>query len=162
MKMLTAVTSVSLLGLSSMALAQSEEVTPGRELSELIFGSIEDDPEGAADMGEFVNFGKDIFVSMDANENLSIDQIEFMEWDFGFDYIAEDEGQVRSFETAKKIIFAIWDQDADGRISKSEYDKAMVTDFRRADTDNDALLSREEFLSGYIVILAYRAAILGE
>ena len=36
----------------------------------------------------------------------------------------------------------------------------MVWDFRRADLDNDAFLTRDEFLTGYIVISAYRAAII--
>lgn len=66
MKTLTA-TCALLLALPVAAIAQSDAPTPGRELAELIFGSIESNPEGAADMGEFVDFGQDIFVSMDAD-----------------------------------------------------------------------------------------------
>ena len=32
---------------------------------------------------------------------------EFKEWDFGFVFIAEDEGQQRAFDTAQKILFAL-------------------------------------------------------
>ena len=151
-----------LLGLPFTAEAQADEATPGRELAELIYGSIEESQTGSADLGEFVNFGRDIFVSMDADENGSIDPGEFTEWDFGFNYIAEDEGQNRAFQTAQKIIFAIWDHDGDGTIGRQEYQKSMAWDFRRADTDNDAFLTREEFLRGYIINLAYRAAIIGQ
>lgn len=161
MKMLTAAFGLS-LALAGAAVAQSGEGTPGRQLSDLVYGSIVDDPNGAADMGEFVEFGQDIFVSMDYDDSATVTLEEFTAWDFGFTFIADDAGQKRAFETAQKVIFAIWDRDADGAIDLSEYNKALVNDFRRADTDDDAFLTREEFLSGYIVILAYRAAILGQ
>lgn len=161
MKKLTAACALFLV-LSGSAIAQSDSYGPGRELAEQVYGSIEDNPDGAADLGEFVKFGGDIFVSMDYDQNGSIDIDEFRSWDFGFDYIAEGEGQERAFETAQKIIFAIWDRDTDGSISQSEYQKSMASDFRRADTNDDAYLSRKEFLSGYIVVLAYRAAIVGK
>ncbi len=160
MRILTA-TCALLLALPSAGLAQSDAQTPGRELAELIYGSIEDNPNGAADMGEFVNFGQDIFASMDTDESGSIDPVEFTEWDFGFNFIAEDEGQERAYQTAQKVLFAIWDHDGDGKIERREYHKSMVWDFRRADTDDDAFLTREEFLSGYVVNLAYRAALTG-
>ena len=161
MKTLTA-TLALLLVLSVGASAQSDVPTPGRELAELVYGSIEDNPEGTADMGEFVNLGRDIFVSMDYDENQSIDFGEFTEWDFGFNFIAEDEGQKRAYVTAQRILFSFWDRDADGEISKNEYHQSMVSDFRRADTDNNAFLTRDEFLSGYIINVAYRAAIIGQ
>ena len=161
MKTLTA-TCVLLLALPGAARAQSDDATPGRDLAELIYGSIEDNPDGAADMGEFVNFGQDIFISMDSNEDGSVDPSEFTEWDFGFNFIAEDEGQQRAYETAQKVLFAFWDRDANGEISRTEYHKSMVADFRRADTNDDAFLSRDEFLGGYVINVAYRAAIIGQ
>ena len=161
MKTLTA-TCVLLLALSGAAIAQSDDATPGRDLAELIYGSIEDNPKGAADMGKFINFGQDIFVSMDSNEDSSVDPSEFTEWDFGFNFIAEDEGQQHAYETAQKVLFAFWDRDGNGEISRTEYHKSMVADFRRADTNDDAFLSRDEFLGGYVINVAYRAAITGQ
>ncbi len=161
MKMLTA-TCALLLAVPATAMAQSDASTPGRELAELIFGSIEGNPEGTANIGEFVNFGQDIFVSMDYDDSGSVDTKEFTDWDFGFNFVAEDAGQNRAYETAQKILFAIWDHDADGQISRTEYHKSMVSDFRRADTNDDAFLTRDEFLSGYVINLAYRAAITGQ
>ena len=152
----------ALLAFPVGALAQTDPPTPGRELAELVYGSFEDNPEGAADMGEFVSFGRDIFVSMDYDESRSIAFGEFTQWDFGFNFIAESEGQQRAYETAQRILFSFWDRDADGEISESEYHQSMISDFRRADTDNNALLTRDEFLSGYIINVAYRAAIIGQ
>lgn len=161
MRTLTA-TCVLLLTLPGASIAQSDDATPGRDLAELIYGSIEDNPNGAADMGEFINFGQDIFISMASNEDGSIDPVEFSAWDFGFNFIAEDEGQQRAYETAQKVLFAFWDRDANGEINRTEYHKSMVADFRRADTNGDAFLSRDEFLGGYVINVAYRAAIFGQ
>ena len=148
---------------SSVAtVVQSDEMTPGRELAEIIFGSMEISPTSGADVGQFVSFGRDIFVSMDFDDNGSVNLKEFTDWDFGFDFIAEDEGQQHAFETAKKIVFAVWDHDGDGDITQNEYHKSMVSDFRRADTDANAFLTHEEFLTGYVINIAYRAALTGK
>lgn len=150
------------LALTGPALAEMEEKTPGRELSELIYGSMQEDPLGAIDIGEFVKFGNDIFVSMDSNDNGAIDFGEFTEWDFGFNFIAKDEGQRHAYEAAQKILFSFWDHNSNGEITKSEYHKSMVSDFGRADIDDDAFLTRDEFLNGYVINVAYRAAIIGQ
>jgi hypothetical protein len=152
----------TLLALVSHAgIAQAEEITPGRELAELVYGSMEDPTEGGIDMGQFVAFGRSIFESMDTNEGGSVDLQEFRNWDFGFNFIAEDEGQVHAYQAAQQIVFAVWDADGDGEIDRHEYHNSMHWDFRRADLDRDAFLTQEEFLQGYIVNKAYRAAIVG-
>ncbi|NNL17335.1 MAG: signal transduction protein [Boseongicola sp.] len=124
------------LALLTAVTAQSNEPTSGRELAELIYGSFEEDAKGTADMGEFVNFGEDIFVSIDYDEGGSIDPSEFTEWDFSF--ITADKGQERAYQTSQKIYFSIWDHNGDGEIAQREYDKSMVWDFQRADTNDDA------------------------
>ena len=154
-------TCAMLLALASPAMAQSDAATPGRELAEVIYGTIEGDPSVGIDMGEFISFGQNIFVSMDYDESGSVNLEEFTNWDFGFNFIAQDGGQERAYQTAQKVIFAMWDHNADGEITKGEYQKSMVWDFRRADVDDDAFLTKDEFLRGYIVNVAYRAALTG-
>ena len=63
---------------------------------------------------------------------------------------------------AQKVLFAFWDHDGNQEISRREYHKSMVWDFRRADMDDDALLTRDEFLNGYVINVAYRAALTGQ
>ncbi|WP_424974953.1 signal transduction protein [Dinoroseobacter sp. S124A] len=161
MKTLAAICASNLL-LVAPAIADMEEIGPGQELAKLVFGSIEARPNGLADMGEFTAFGNDIFVSMDADGSNTITFDEFTDWDFGFTFIAEDETQQRAYETAQMILFAFWDRDGDGDIDSSEYHKSMIADFRSADINGDAFLSEEEFLTGYIVNRAYRAALAGK
>lgn len=149
------------LMISIPALADTNDIGPGQELAKLVFQSFEGADNGRADLGQFTDFGNDIFVSMDGDDDGNITLDEFKEWDFGFVFIAEDEGQQRAFDTAQKILFAFWDLDGDGQINGSEYHKSLIADFQRADINNDAFLSEEEFLRGYIVIRAYRAAVTG-
>ncbi|UWR42389.1 signal transduction protein [Phaeobacter inhibens] len=139
--------------------AQSTETTPGQELSDLIFGSIGDGSTAEIDMGQFVDFGRSIFTSIDSNEDGAIAQGEFIEWDFGFEFIADEKGRQQAFQAARNILFANWDRNSDGTIDLREYHRAMAWDYRRADTNDDAFLSREEFLRGYTVIKTYRAAL---
>ncbi|MEJ8563535.1 signal transduction protein [Yoonia sp. GPGPB17] len=148
--------------MATIAVSQETETTPGRDLAETVFGSIEEHPNGIIDSGEFVNFEDTIFVSMDSDENLSLDFEEFTVFDFGFIQFADEANQKRAYETAQRIHFAFWDRDGDGTIGRREYHQSMIADFRRADLDGDALLTRDEFLSGYVVNIAYRAAITGQ
>ncbi|MEM0898401.1 MAG: signal transduction protein [Pseudomonadota bacterium] len=151
-----------ILGLANTSLAQTPCPTAGCELAETIFGSIEDNPDGNVDLGEFVAFGKTVFTSMDTDENASISFAEYGEWDPGFEVLAEEAGREDEFETAKKILFAFWDRDGSKTISQQEFHQAMTVDFRRADIDQNAFLTRDEFLLGYIVNVAYRSALTGE
>lgn len=160
MKILTLACTIC-LATATPTFAESQVLTKGRALSEAIFGSIESNSKGSVDMGDFMKFGKSIFSSMDTNEDSNIEFKEFTGWDFGFDFIAEDAGQKAAYATAQRIIFAYWDNDRDGTISRKEFHNSLAADYRRADIDNDAFLTRQEFLDGYIVIDTYRAAIVG-
>lgn len=145
---------------ATAAVADMQAQGPGKELALRVFGSMEANQNGMIDMGDFTNFGKGIFTSMDADDNGSVTFDEFTAWDFGFNFIAEDAGVEDRYRVAQRILFSLWDRDADGEIGKSEYNRSMVDDFRRADLNNDAFLTEEEFTTAYIVGRAYRAAIL--
>ncbi|MGI9350081.1 MAG: EF-hand domain-containing protein [Rhizobiaceae bacterium] len=152
----------AIIGLmTAPAAAQSDLTSSGKELAETIFGSITKNPDGRLDMGEFVNFGNMIKASMDANDDAKIDFEEFTTFDFGFQEIGKETGQERAFDTAQKVLFAFWDRDGNGMISASEFHKSMISDFQRADVDDDAFLSKDEFLHNYVVNRAYRAALSG-
>jgi len=140
----------------TVAAAQENE---GRRLAELAFSGLDTADRGYIDMGEFSNFGNDVFASMDSDENGSLSIGEFMSWDYGMSEIAEELGRVEAYETALRVVFAFWDRDGDGNISRTEHRKSLYSDFQRADTDNDALLTQEEFTSGFSVMVALRAAL---
>lgn len=142
-----------------MPLAASAQDTPGRQLAEMAFAGLDGADRGFIDQGEFSNFGSDVFVSMDSDESDSIALAEFLAWDVGFINIAQDAGREEAYETAMRVVFSFWDRDGDGEITRREHRISLMADFQRADLDNDALLTQEEMLSGFSVMVAARAAI---
>ena len=155
------IASCAMLLLAAGSASGQTEKTPGQELAETVFGSIEAETDGRIDLGQFVVFGRSIFTAMDQNEDSKVDFVEFQSFDFGFDGIARESDKEHAYETAQKIVFAFWDRDGDQKIDRTEYQTAMTWDFQRADVDNDAFLTMDEFLIGYIINRAYRAALTG-
>ncbi len=137
----------------------AQEVNEGRRLAETMFESLDGSNRGFVDMGEYSTFGADIFFSMDTDQDTRISLDEFMSWDFGMRMVAEERDRVAAYETALRVVFAFWDRNGDGLISRTEHRQSLAQDFQRADIDNDAVLSRDEFLSGFSVNVALRAAL---
>lgn len=143
----------------SPALAQDDTKSEGRELSELVFDSIDASHRGYIDLGNMNEFGESVFAGMDYDDSGKVTYEEFSEWDPGFISVAEREGNPAAFTTATKIVYAFWDRNGDGEISHSEFRRALLDDFRRADLDDDIVLTKDEFINGFSMIVALRAAI---
>lgn len=132
--------------------------TEGRMLSELTFSSIDRHSNGYIHQGDLEEFRDSVFAGMDSDDNNSITYQEFRSWDPGFSYLADERSKLDTYDTAIRVVFAFWDRDADGEISTSEMRHAMSADFRRADLNDDAVLSEDEFLNGFTIIVAIKAA----
>ncbi|WP_050761430.1 hypothetical protein [Jannaschia sp. CCS1] len=145
-----------MMGPIAPAFAQEGE---GRRLSELAFQSLDRAQRGFVDQGEFVSFGSDVFFSIDNDADGAMTLAEFMDWGFGMEQVAEAADRTNAYETALRVVFAFWDLNGDGSISQTEHRQSLMTDFRRADFDHDALLTEEEFLHGFSLLIAVRAAI---
>ncbi|MCV6592072.1 MAG: signal transduction protein [Silicimonas sp.] len=139
--------------------ALAEEKTEGRKLAELSFEAVDGAERGYIDQGEFTNFGGDVFYSMDYDDDGKLTLGEFMAWDPGMQPIAAEKGREAAYETALRVVFAFWDRNGDNLISRTEHQQSLQADFRRADFDNDAVLSKQEFTTGFSVMVALRAAI---
>ncbi|GAB5509067.1 MAG: hypothetical protein Rhims3KO_04680 [Hyphomicrobiales bacterium] len=144
------------------AAAQAQSAEPGiegRVVGNAIFDTMDLAGRGAVHMGEIEDFRATVFLGMDSNEDFRVTYEEFSMWDPGFSQVAAELGRSEAYATASKIIFAFWDRDADGELDNAEMRLAMTSDFRRADLDDDGLLSREEFIQGFPIMVAMRAAI---
>ncbi|GAB5512045.1 MAG: hypothetical protein Rhims3KO_34460 [Hyphomicrobiales bacterium] len=137
----------------------ADEPNEGLRLAQLSFASMDGSDRGYVDMSEYLRYGVDVFVSMDQDESGGIDLPEFMDWDFGMSFVAEDRDAVPAYETALRVVFGFWDRNGDGMITSAEHGQSLVLDYQRADTDRDGKLTEEEYLSGFSVMVALRAAL---
>ncbi|WP_180888067.1 signal transduction protein [Ruegeria sp. THAF57] len=131
-------------------------------MADTIFGEVDKHPNSSIDKGEFLDFGRSVFTSMDSNEDKSVDFEEFSTFDFGFKAIAQDAGRPEAYDTAQRILFAMFDRDGNLSIAVVEFEAVMNADFHKADLDNDENLTRAEYLDGYMINIAYRAALEGQ
>ncbi|MEX3016971.1 EF-hand domain-containing protein [Gymnodinialimonas hymeniacidonis] len=142
--------------LSGPIAAQGQE---GRVLGETLFATIDTTNRGSIHAGDMEAFRDSVFAGMDSNGDRGVTYEEFTSWDPGFARIAEAEGRLDNFATASRVVFAFWDRDGNGEMTEPEMRFAMAHDFRRADLDNDGLLTPEEFIQSFPIMVAMRAAI---
>ena len=141
------------------AAAQDQSGLAGRALAETLFDGMDDSGRGRIDAGQLQTFRSSVFAGMDYDADGSVTFDEFADWDPGFRRVAEELGRGDAFTTALRIVHAFWDRDGDGGLTDAEMQFALSQDMRRADLDDDGFLTREEFLHGFAVIVAMRAAI---
>ncbi|MGJ3265498.1 MAG: hypothetical protein ACFE0R_19945 [Salinarimonas sp.] len=151
----------ALVSIPAAALAQdvAEPGAKGRTVGETIFSTMAAEGREAIHAGDLERFRDSVFVGMDHDEDGVVTYPEFAAWDPGFAIVAEEVGRSDAYTTASKIVFAVWDRDGDGGLTAPEMRFAMAADFRRADLDDNALLTRDEFIQGFLVMVAMRAAI---
>ena len=146
----------------TVAPAVSAQDTPGTALAEATFKQIDGNGDGAISIDELQAFRGQVIGSMDADNDASITLPEFQGWDFGFVNIAEKADKLEGFVTAQKVIFDLWDRDNDQKISSDEMAAAMDRDLAYADLSGDGSLDVGEFIMGFDVMIAYRAALKPE
>ncbi len=151
---------VAVMGTTSLAMAQNEP--EGKILANNSFDAVDINSKGYLTYADIEFFRQQVFVSMDANENNAIELEEFLSWDFGFELAATEVNRLSAYKTALKVVFNFWDRNNDGRISLTEHRKAIVADFERADIDNNVVLERAEYVQGFSILAAIRAAIKTE
>ena len=110
-------------------------------------------------MGDIETYRDSVFAGMDTDTNGKVIYDEFSAWDPGFVFVAEDVGRKDAYTTASKIVFAFWDRNGDQELTDKEMRLSMSADFRRADLDDDGFLTQDEFIGGFPIIVAMRAAI---
>ncbi len=138
------------------ALAHAQET--GKELSQITFTGADQNNDGVLSFEEVAKTGANIFVSMDTNDDRSVSQAEFNEWDWGYFYLAEKKGETERYSAVKRILFALRDLNSDKRIDQSEMRIGSFTDFSRADLNHDRILSELEFLNAWTPILVLKSA----
>ena len=149
-------------GMSGLALggvAFAQERLDAEAVSNIAFSSVDSSGNGYVHQGDAEAYRELVFVSMDADDNGVVSGEEFALWGYGLDLVSDDGSKQVAYDTAKRILFHYWDRDRDGALTPSEHRHAITLDFRRADLDDDALLSEEEFVDGLSAIAVIRSAL---
>lgn len=146
------------MGIGFMASAASSE-TEGRRLATLAFLGVDENGDGYASLEEQLNQAENIFVSMDADDNGNLTWQEFSTWGFGMEDVAVETGREQAYETARKVVFDLWDRSDDWILSRDEQRKGITADFFQADEDRDGRLSKDELLKHSIINVSLRSAL---
>lgn len=155
----TSIAGMLCIAASALPLLAQDAGSEGRVVGETLFATIDTSNRGTIHAGDLEAFRDAVFAGMDTNGDRRVPYAEFVAWDPGFARVAEAAGRLDHYTTASRVVFAFWDRDGNGEMSESEMRFAMTHDFRRADLDNDTVLSLDEFLTGFPIMVAMRAAI---
>lgn len=159
MKRIIVGSALSLIALTPVWAQQQPE---GKALAALSFESIDVNGKGFLNQGDMETGRQNIFTSMDANDSNTLELQEFLGWGYGFENIAQDEQKLLAYRTALKVVYSFWDRNGDGKITQTEHRKAVINDFNRADLNDNAILEKSEFIGGFSVLVAIRAALKPE
>lgn len=140
---------------TTLAFAEPE----GKQLAGLGFIGADANSDGVLSATEMQTMARDVFVSMDGDENESLSVQEFSSWGFGMRNLAEETGRVQAYDTALKIVYGLWDRDKNNAVSALEHRQAVGFDMLRADLNQDGQLTESEFLGSFIMNVALRAAL---
>ena len=97
------------LSMSTMVYAETE----GRRLATLAFKSVDENQDGYASLEEQMRQAENIFVSMDADDNGILSWQEISTWGFGMEDVAQESGREQAYQTARKVVFDLWDRSDD-------------------------------------------------
>jgi hypothetical protein len=124
-----------------------------------VFKSADLNGDGKISRRELLHFTDLVFLSADTDGDDTLTIEEFLKWDPGYLFIAEQTGKTVQLNTAKRDVYEAMDINDDGSLEHDEFSAASLYDFYRADKNSDRTLSQEEFIGEYRMVKAVRSAV---
>ncbi len=161
MKFMTFLAGLAITAGPVLATPQMDTHDSAKAVGDMFAQSIDVDLDGAISRRELIDFGDQVFVSVDQNADGMIVLEELQTWQFGLADLAEFRGRDQAYLTSMAIVFDVMDRNNDQSVSPSEYERATLVSADYANVNGDDLLTREEYLEGYIFNIAMRNAFQG-
>ncbi len=98
-------------------------------------------------------------ISMDTNSDGLVQRAEFMNWDPGFQWLADKRGTGSSFRQLKGELFAHWDANSDGAVSRTEMVDIARSEFALSDRDGDLKVDTRDLPKGSLSIVSMMNAV---
>jgi hypothetical protein len=144
--------------------AMAQRVVPfhdqGRALAEQLADVLDEDGDGVIDRAELDEFSAAVFASVDRDGDGVMTADELASWRYGMADIATFRGREEAFETTIAFVHDIFDRDNDGRVTATEHVAAIAHSATYADLDGDGVLTRDEYLDGFVFNVAMRNALV--
>ncbi len=122
----------------------AEAVTVVRDLAAIM----DENHDGSITRSEVELFSQFAQVFMDSDSNGLMERSEFMQWDAGFQWLADLRGIKATYIQAKNTLFSEWDLNSDGSISRKEMLDVANVEFAATDTDQDLRINGIDLLLG--------------
>ena len=144
--------------------AMAQRIVPfhdqGRALAEQLADALDADADGMIDAAELDGFAAAVFASVDRDGDGAMTAEELASWRYGMADIAAFRGREEAFETTIALVHDIFDRDNDRRVTPAEHAAAIAHSADYADLDGDGVLTREEYLDGFVFNVAMRNALV--
>lgn len=137
---------------------EEETIQSSQDIGEAAFVSSDRNQDGVIDDEELETMANSMFVSMDYDDDRTVTQEEFNQWDFGLVTTSKREGTEAEFETAKRILFALHDLDSNVVIDQDEHISSLKLAFQRADQDASDSMEKDEYAERFLPNIIFRAA----
>lgn len=157
-RMITAAIVLGLCGFLDLGGASAAEQDIGT-VDEGVFKSADLNADGKISRRELLHFTDLVFLSADTDGDDVLTIEEFLKWDPGYLFIAEQRDKTVQLNTAKREIYEAMDINSDGSLEHDEFSAASLYDFYGADKNSDRALDQDEFIGEYRLVKTVRAAI---
>ena len=134
---------------------------PGRAFMEAAAMATDADGDGIIRPDEIGALADMAFDKADADGDGALTRGEAMAMPSDMSDLADYRDRTQGYEVAMSMLYALFDGDGDGAVSRDEHRGALQRAAAFADADGDGGMSRAEFLDRFVVSVAMRAALTG-
>ena len=121
--------------------------------------SIDLNADGQISPIEMDSATRQVFTSMDADEDGLVVRNEMIGWENGLSGLAEFRGRGQAYGATMGLVFDMLDADRSGALDVDEHATGLARAWVYADRDGNGMMSVSEFRDNFLVTVALRTAL---